>query len=65
MYIKRLIICEVLPIVILLTFGRYGWKLYAAKMLAEPIPAKGSLSLWEWVDGQEIIHNIDNNYKCN
>lgn len=28
--------------------GRYGWLLENAKMLPEPIPAKGALSLWEW-----------------
>lgn len=30
------------------TAGRYGWKLHDVKMLAKPIPAKGSLSLWEY-----------------
>ena len=32
------------------TSGRYGWKLSDIKILAEPIPAKGSLRLWEWSD---------------
>lgn len=30
------------------TPGRYGWLLENVKMLPEPIPAKGALSLWEW-----------------
>ena len=32
------------------TPGRYGWKLSDINILAEPIPAKGALSLWEWLD---------------
>ncbi len=28
--------------------GRYAWFLEDVKPLAEPIPAKGALSLWEW-----------------
>lgn len=28
--------------------GRFGWILEDVKPLAEPIPAKGALSLWEW-----------------
>lgn len=31
--------------------GRYGWFLENVKMLPEPIPAKGALSLWEWEVG--------------
>jgi len=30
------------------TPGRYGWLLENIKVLPEPIPAKGALSLWEW-----------------
>jgi hypothetical protein len=29
--------------------GRWAWIIEDVKMLAEPIPAKGALSLWEWV----------------
>jgi hypothetical protein len=28
--------------------GRYGFVFEDAKLLSEPIPAKGSLGLWEW-----------------
>jgi hypothetical protein len=28
--------------------GRFAWFLTDIKLLPEPIPAKGSLSLWEW-----------------
>lgn len=28
--------------------GRFGWILEDVRPLAEPIPAKGALSLWEW-----------------
>lgn len=28
--------------------GRFAWLLSDIKMLPEPIPAKGALSLWEW-----------------
>ncbi|MGE6260893.1 ASCH domain-containing protein [Heyndrickxia sporothermodurans] len=28
--------------------GRYAWELANVEVLAEPIPAKGQLSLWEW-----------------
>lgn len=31
------------------TPGRYAWLLTDVEMLPEPIPAKGSLGLWEWV----------------
>ncbi len=31
--------------------GRYAWVLGNIKPLAVPIPAKGSLSLWEWEEG--------------
>ena len=30
--------------------GRYAWILENVQPLAEPIPAKGKLSLWEWED---------------
>ncbi len=30
------------------TPGRFGWILEDIKVLPEPIPAKGALSLWEW-----------------
>jgi activating signal cointegrator 1 len=30
------------------TDGRYAWLLADVKMLPEPIPAKGALSLWDW-----------------
>ena len=30
------------------TPGRFAWILEDVKPLAEPIPAKGALSLWEW-----------------
>lgn len=29
--------------------GRWAWLLANIKILPEPIPAKGALSLWEWV----------------
>ena len=29
-------------------FGRYVWRLENVRRLAVPIPAKGSLGLWEW-----------------
>lgn len=32
------------------TPGRFAWFLENVKVLAEPIPAKGALSLWEWED---------------
>jgi hypothetical protein len=34
--------------------GRYAWILADVRMLPEPIPSKGALSLWEWlpVDSQ-------------
>ena len=32
------------------TPGRYAWILEGVKPLADPIPAKGALSLWEWKD---------------
>ncbi|MGE7112710.1 ASCH domain-containing protein [Lysinibacillus sp. NPDC047702] len=28
--------------------GRYAWELNTVKVLPEPVPAKGKLSLWEW-----------------
>ncbi|QSB09687.1 ASCH domain-containing protein [Lysinibacillus fusiformis] len=28
--------------------GRYAWELNKVKVLSEPEPAKGKLSLWEW-----------------
>lgn len=28
--------------------GRWGWILADIKMLPEPVPARGALSLWEW-----------------
>lgn len=31
------------------TEGRYAWILDNVKALAEPIPAKGALSIWDWV----------------
>ena len=30
------------------TPGRYAWTLEDVKALAEPVPARGALSLWEW-----------------
>ena len=33
------------------TSGRWAWHLTAAQMLAEPVPAKGALGLWEWDEG--------------
>jgi hypothetical protein len=30
------------------TPGRYAWLLHDVEMLAEPVPVKGSLGLWEW-----------------
>jgi hypothetical protein len=37
--------------------GRYAWLLEDVRELAEPIPAKGSLGLWDWddnaIEGQE------------
>ena len=30
------------------TEGRYAWELSNLQVLAEPVPAKGKLSLWEW-----------------
>lgn len=30
------------------TTGRYGWRLENVRQLANPIPARGALSLWEW-----------------
>lgn len=30
------------------TLGRYAWFLTDVKMLAEPIPTKGALGLWDW-----------------
>ena len=34
------------------TPGRYAWKLANVKLLPEPIPAKGSLGLWNWDGGE-------------
>lgn len=31
--------------------GRYAWLLADVKPLAEPIPARGALGLWEWHEG--------------
>lgn len=28
--------------------GRYAWRLWDVRALVEPIPARGSLGLWEW-----------------
>ena len=30
------------------TAGRFAWMLAEVKVLPEPVPAKGSLGLWEW-----------------
>ncbi len=30
------------------TIGKYGWTLSNAELFKEPIPAKGSLRLWDW-----------------
>jgi len=35
------------------TVGRYAWILENVKRLAEPVPAKGKLSLWEW-EGERV-----------
>jgi hypothetical protein len=32
--------------------GRWGWMLADVELLPKPVPAKGSLSLWDWVDSQ-------------
>jgi hypothetical protein len=40
--------------------GRYGWLLSNAIEFIQPIPAKGSLSIWEWsptLDDQIMIEN--------
>jgi len=34
--------------------GRYGWILEDVTPLPEPIPAKGSLGLWEWQEMPEV-----------
>lgn len=31
------------------TPGRYAWRLDDIRLLATPVPARGSLGLWEWV----------------
>ncbi|WP_320939058.1 hypothetical protein [Lysinibacillus capsici] len=33
--------------------GRYAWELKTMKVLLEPVPAKGQLSLWNWDDGSK------------
>ncbi|MFF5994262.1 ASCH domain-containing protein [Lysinibacillus sp. KU-BSD001] len=33
--------------------GRYAWELANVKVLEEPVPAKGQLSLWEWANDDE------------
>lgn len=33
--------------------GRWGWMLADIEKLPEPIPAKGALSLWEWIDAKK------------
>lgn len=33
------------------TPGRYAWILANVKPLPEPVPAKGSLGLWDWFEG--------------
>lgn len=30
------------------TVGRYAWEVVNVELLAEPIPCRGRLSLWEW-----------------
>ena len=30
--------------------GRYAWMLHNVQLLPEPIPSKGALGLWEWVE---------------
>ncbi|MGR6904794.1 hypothetical protein [Lysinibacillus capsici] len=32
---------------------RYEWELKTMKVLLEPVPAKGQLSLWNWDDGSK------------
>lgn len=34
--------------------GRYAWLLRDIKMLAQPIPAKGALGVWEWIPPVEV-----------
>jgi len=34
--------------------GRYAWRLWNVKPLPEPVPARGSLGLWEWDCWAEI-----------
>ena len=36
------------------TAGRWAWHLSNVIALAKPIPAKGSLGLWEWVDAERV-----------
>lgn len=38
--------------------GRWAWILGEPKMLAEPIPAKGSLGLWEWEPPEGLLKSI-------
>lgn len=38
------------------TPGRYAWILEDVKLLPEPVPAKGSLGLWEWEPEGEVLN---------
>lgn len=38
------------------TPGRYAWRLYAPRLLKEPIPAKGSLGIWDFDYPNELLH---------
>ncbi len=46
------------------TLGRYAWILQNARLLPEPIPAKGQLSIWKWQvpEGIEIPEVAANGY---
>lgn len=37
------------------TPGRYAWLLTNVRRLPEPIPAKGALSLWEWIPPEGVL----------
>jgi hypothetical protein len=39
--------------------GRYAWRLWNPRPLAEPIPARGLLGLWEWDAPEDVEANVE------
>ena len=39
--------------------GRFAWILADVHRLAEPIPARGALGLWDWQPGEDVLRALE------